>query len=365
MRVLYVSKIPSPHQLELFAALRAHQDVEVAAVFCAWSEPGRLWGELTLPSGFAVLPHCRLQLAGRDCPIAVGIGRRIRAFGPEVAIVGGYAVPALHRAMAWLAGAGVPWLFWEEFHPLPERSGRPWTRLRRRMLRAALDGCSAVLGIGTRAAAYFRTLTSGAKAVHNFPYASDLSRFCRQERHTVGDRVRFLYVGRLIPEKGLEVLLRAFVTVAREHATAQLALVGDGPLRPRLVEMIPAGLRGRVEFRGERGWSEMPAEYRRADVFVFPTRHDGWGMVVPEAMASGLPVIGSGEGGAVIDLVRDGRTGFVFRKDDEAALAERMRHFCRRPADAVAMGEAARRACRHLDAPAGAEALRRILAAYA
>lgn len=145
MRVVYVSKIPSPHQLELFACLRAARGVEVGALFCAWSEPGRLWGELSLPRGFTVLPHVRLQRGGRDLPIAAGMARHLRAFRPDVAIVGGYAVPALHRAMRWLAATGIPWLFWEEFHPLPERSRRPWTLLRRRWLHRALDGCSAVL----------------------------------------------------------------------------------------------------------------------------------------------------------------------------------------------------------------------------
>lgn len=212
---------------------------------------------------------------------------------------------------------------------------------------------------------YFRELTGGAKPVHDFPYASDLSRFYRQTRQSDAAAVRFLYVGRLIADKGLETLVRAFTAVAREERNAESVFVGEGPLRSRLSEMIPPELRPRVEFRGERSWAEMPAEYGRADVFVFPSRHDGWGMVVPEAMATGLPVIGSHEAGAVVDLVREGRTGFVFAKDDEAALAGYLRHFCRRPADAAAMGDMARRACRHLDAPAGAESLRRILRAYA
>ena len=298
MRLLFVSNMPAPHQLELFRAVAGVPGVSLRALFCAWSAPGRAWSRPELPSGFEVLPHVSFEETVPGLVFTRGMARRILDFRPDVAIVGGHAIPGLHRAMAVLSTHGVPWLFWEEFHPLPERPARWRTAVRKRLLFSALERCTAVLGIGQRAVAYFTALTGEAKPVHNFPYGSDLARFTREAPATQPQGPRFLYAGRLVEAKGVELLVRAFARIAERHPSAELVLVGDGPLRSRLEASIPPAIRGRVDFRGHRQWDELPREYARGNVLVFPSRHDGWGMVIPEAMAVGLPIIATRQTGA-------------------------------------------------------------------
>ena len=97
----------------------------------------------------------------------------------------------------------------------------------------------------------------------------------------------FLYVGRLVPLKGLMELLRAW----RIHSLpATLLLVGGGPEREKLETFCRENGIKNVVFAGERDYDSLPVFYAAADVFIIPTLQDNWSLVVPEAMACGLPV---------------------------------------------------------------------------
>jgi glycosyltransferase involved in cell wall biosynthesis len=81
----------------------------------------------------------------------------------------------------------------------------------------------------------------------------------------------------------------------------------------------------RVEFVGFRDWHELPGEYAAADVLCVPSRYDGWGLVVPEGLAAGLPVIATDRMGAALEFVRRGRNGWLVPAGDEEALLGAMR----------------------------------------
>ena len=81
-------------------------------------------------------------------------------------------------------------------------------------------------------------------------------------------------------------------------------MIGDGELRES-VEQTLRPVRERVEFVGFRDWDELPFEYARADVLCVPSRYDGWGLVVPEGLASGLPVIATDRMGAALEFVEN------------------------------------------------------------
>jgi glycosyltransferase involved in cell wall biosynthesis len=86
-----------------------------------------------------------------------------------------------------------------------------------------------------------------------------------------------------------------------------------------LTEMVPPDLRSRVNFLGFQQPASIPEVFAGADIFVLPSRHDGWGVVVNEALGAGLPIIVSDCVGAR-DLVEDGRNGFVTRAGDADGL---------------------------------------------
>lgn len=124
------------------------------------------------------------------------------------------------------------------------------------------------------------------------------------------DKFTFLYVGRLAPEKSVDVILEAYLAMS-EHvrASSQLVVTGDGPLLQELKDGY-SHRHASIYFPGFVEGEELASLYAAADVFVFPSETETFGNVVLEAMASGTPVIGANAGG-VRDNIKHLQTGWL------------------------------------------------------
>ena len=171
-----------------------------------------------------------------------------------------------------------------------------------------------------------------------------------------GDVTRILAVGRLVPKKGFGVLLRAFAraraALARDGLEATLALVGDGPERPRLERAArELGLAESVRMTGALPTEDVRAEMDRANMLVVPSVPgargdlDGLPNVVLEAMALARPVIGSHLSG-IPEAVADGRTGLLVPPGDDETLARAMVRLARDRELASRLGTAGRELAR-------------------
>ncbi|MGE5381639.1 MAG: glycosyltransferase family 4 protein [Methylocystaceae bacterium] len=152
-----------------------------------------------------------------------------------------------------------------------------------------------------------------------------------RKRYLDGDEALILYVGRLASEKEIDVLFAAADILQQRGTKHRLLVVGDGPYRPYLEQMAGKS----VVFAGYQTGKELQAIYAAADIFAFPSPNETFGMVVLEAMASGLPVIGVDTGG-VSELITNGLNGLTFTHGDSEQLARqlellienpRLRHF--------------------------------------
>jgi glycosyltransferase involved in cell wall biosynthesis len=132
---------------------------------------------------------------------------------------------------------------------------------------------------------------------------------------------RLLYVGQLIERKGLIPFVSELVRWLEFHPTnkVELTLAGEGPVREQLEDLpLPNNLV--ISFLGKINYSDLPPCYAKAGIFVFPTLGDEWGLVVNEAMMTGLPVLGSIYSQAVEELVEDGLNGWTFTPDAPPSL---------------------------------------------
>jgi len=173
---------------------------------------------------------------------------------------------------------------------------------------------------------------------------------------------RILYVGRLVELKRVDLLIDA--VAALPGGPAELAVVGSGPLEGSLRARAEARLPGRARWLGSRPMSEIPAEMARADCVVLPSRGDGWGAVVSEALMAGTPAICSDRCGAA-GVVQASGCGGVFASGDTGALASALaatiRRGRQRPSQRAALAAWAR--CLSADAGAGyLEAILRFMA---
>ena len=153
--------------------------------------------------------------------------------------------------------------------------------------------------------------------------------------------VRMLFVGRVVYQKGLDILFKALATLPPELNYA-LEIIGDGDQRPALTaEAERLGIASRIQFSGWCDRSVIAERYRAADLFVFPSRDEGMPNVVLEAMASGLPVVATAIAGSE-ELVRNGVNGYLVPTDDAPALASALAGLIGQPEMRRAMGRASR-----------------------
>jgi glycosyltransferase involved in cell wall biosynthesis len=155
--------------------------------------------------------------------------------------------------------------------------------------------------------------------------------------------VTLVNVGRLGPEKNLTFLVRAFAGVASAFPEARLVLIGEGPERDNLEDLVSrSGLQGRVGFAGLVDYAELPRYLAMADAFVTASVTEVHPLSVIEAMASGLPVLGIASPG-IEDMVEDGQTGYL-SSEDLPAFTAKMTRLVAESARRADMGRFARQA---------------------
>jgi glycosyltransferase involved in cell wall biosynthesis len=149
----------------------------------------------------------------------------------------------------------------------------------------------------------------------------------------------FLFVGHLIPRKGLPLLLQACALLqARGYQQFILLVVGNGSHQPELeIFCQEHHLIDRVQWVGRVPFDKIGTYFHAADVFVFPTLEDTWGVVTLEAMLLGKPILCS-TGAGTSELVVPGENGYVFAPDDAERLATLMQKFFDEPALIAKMG---------------------------
>ena len=180
-----------------------------------------------------------------------------------------------------------------------------------------------------------------ARKIVVLPIAVELESFLavgRQRKLESSTYHRFIFIGRLAPEKNLSTLIRAFAEVLKLYPTATLELVGKGEEEERLKTLVKElGITKAVTFTA---WTDdVPGLLKEADVFILPSTHEGYALVLIEAMAAGLPII-STDVGCVGECVRHDREGLV-TEPTVFDLSEAMKQYLQSPHLVVAHASAA------------------------
>jgi glycosyltransferase involved in cell wall biosynthesis len=191
------------------------------------------------------------------------------------------------------------------------------------------------IGIGETARKHYLKLAPTKQSL-SIPYAPELSPMLKPQKQLVqkanslnvdwgGDAVvNVLYAGSLIPRKDPMTLVEAFGDLSAQCPTARLRIAGSGPLHDPLQQLVQQrSLSKKVDFLGYLQGDALKTAYMASDLFVIPTLgHEGWGVVVQEALAAGLPVIASSRVGAAVDLLEGEQTGEVFTPGNSSILCK-------------------------------------------
>ncbi len=298
-----------------------------------------------------------------------GLAETLSRLDPDVVAVPGWGEQYSLAALAWCLDAGVPAIVMSESteHDEPRKWWKEFVKKR------IVGNFSAGLVGGRSHVAYMRRLGmpadrifTGYDVVDNayFARGADAARADMEEqrkKHMLPEKY-FLSSNRFIAKKNLFRLVRAY---ARYRQTAgadswKLVLLGDGELRPEIEKLIDElGLGGEVLLPGFMQYPDLPAYYGLAQVYVHASTTEQWGLVVNEAMASGLPVIVSERCGCAPELVVDGENGYTFDPYDDERLTELMLKISGKGVDLDRMGEASREIIARWSPEAFAEGLAR------
>lgn len=275
------------------------------------------------------------------------LGSAIEASRPDTVLVSGWHSVSLVRAIFWCRRRGIPLLYRGDTH-LADRAGSLSWRLRTRFLLTRFDR---YLSVGVRAREYLKRFGIDDESVHDSPHAVDNAFFEEQARPfqegDARDAARrdidiaaaafvVLFVGKLEAKKRPRDLIRALPLMSPSPV---LVVVGSGALETACREDA-AELGVDVRFCGFLNQSELGRVYGISDCLVLPSDWgETWGLVVNEAMASGVPCVVSDRGGCAPDLVVAGRTGETFAFGDRNELAHAIERVRRGPSRAEACRE--------------------------
>ena len=159
----------------------------------------------------------------------------------------------------------------------------------------------------------------------------------------------------MIERKGVDVLLLAFDRLIASGVDARLLLVGREAELPKFMNLVSPATRLKVDYEGFQAPESLPSYFARSDVFVLPSRHDGWGVVVNQALATGIPIITSDAVGAGLDYVRNGINGVTVKAGDVDELYGALQTFAHNPELVQEWGLKSREMSHALTPEAGAQ----------
>lgn len=208
-----------------------------------------------------------------------------------------------------------PFYWWRMLNP---RFARGVNRLRSTVNRDEVH----YLAMGAYAAEDARRIGAYGNRIWSWGYFAEVSAAPPTPR--APGPLHILWAGRMLNWKRVDVLLRAVAQVCRQPGFGTMNVLGDGPERRRLVDLSNRlGVDDRCVFHGAVASDQIREFMRRSDVYVLPSnRNEGWGVVANEAMSEGAVLVANEDAGSAKVLIEHGRTGFLFKDGDVAALAE-------------------------------------------
>jgi glycosyltransferase involved in cell wall biosynthesis len=331
-----------PYRLPLYEEL-SRRSADFQILLSTVTEPGRMWakdwGQLSVRLQRTITVRGKWRHPHQFSePLVIHFPYdtlpqlfRVR---PDVVVSCEMGMRTLQSVMYRRLVSGSRLIVWATLSDVTEQGrgrGRGW--LRRHLLRRA----DAVIVNGEGGARYIQRYGVERERIFFAPYTTNLDPFLALPvKRSPQLRHRLVYSGMLAERKGVIPFLVHLARWAVQHPGRQveLLLVGDGPLRPQISAFnAPRNLT--LNLIGPVSYDQLPAIYGNSGILAFPTLADEWGLVVTEALASGVPVLGSRYSQAVEELVRDDENGWTFRPDHPSEVWSALQRALDSPTDRV------------------------------
>ena len=323
MRVLFLTNIPSPYRVNFFNCLGELCDLTVLFERESSSERDESWKNFSADKfRYRVLKGIKLGVAEAFCP---GVKKHLKKNDYDAVIISNYTTPTGWLALRYLKKKKIP--FFIEGDGGIAKSGKGVKeRLKRRLLR----GATGYFSTGKEHDNYYITYGVPEDKIYRYPFTSlfetdilkepirEETKIKLKEDLGIEEEKMILAVGQFIHRKGFDVLLSSAKALSKDIG---VYFVGGKPTEEYVQFCENNGLNN-IHFIGFKKTAELKKYYCAADVFVHPTREDIWGLVINEAMAQGLPVVTTDKCVAGLELVKNGKNGYLVPVEDEQALTQ-------------------------------------------
>ena len=369
IRLAYLVSHPIQYQAPLLRLIAQQPDIDLTVFFGSdfsvrgYMDTGFgvdvLW-DVPLLDGYKheFLPPIRDNAtASVFSPISRGVFNRLRAGNFDALWVHGYSSVNAVQGILAARALGIPVLCRVESWLRDRTRTGPLLAAKQlyfKLLRRLIDG---VLPIGTLNSEYWSHYLGPTVPQFLMPYAVDNEYFQRQAAAAAPARLALqqelnldptrpviLFASKLQSRKHCDHLLEAYLRLSPAPGTEPhpyLLIVGDGHERAALEDRARATGLASIQFLGFRNQSELPRFFDLASVFVLPSRHEPWGLIVNEVMNAARPVILSDDVGCQPDLITDGVEGCVYPVGNIDALTGALRRVLATPETPAIMGQRA------------------------
>lgn len=302
MKVLFLSNIPTPNQLDLLNTVFPFFEMKV--IFLWNTEHGRDWNLKSHPN--ATILNYR-----KNIQTYIRFYKLYKNYDPDVVIVGGYSLPLSLFSYFVSKYEHKAFLYWLE-KPNKSTILKSLVKYYYMKIKFSFIHPDTVLCIGNKPTEFYHSFFSN---VQNFPYSMELGNYyqCTRES-TKKEKIKFLFCGQLINRKNVLNTIKAFTAI--DSPNIELNILGTGELLPQVENLIKKDKR--CKLLGFIQPENLYKVYHDNDVFILPSLDDGWALVINEAMASSMPIIGTKEVGAIDEFIVHKENGYICTTDIES-----------------------------------------------
>jgi len=351
-RILLITNIPNPYRIPLFNELNQQLLAEgyaLKVVFGALGYSRRKWN-INLDEcefDYVVLPSKTIKRKGQESVIFTypQLNKLLRDEQPVAIVTNAFSIAT---TKLWLRNLIIPtpYIIWSGAIKNQYSQVSKYRKWQRKLLVKAATG---FISYGIKAKKYLVSLGANETKVHIGINTVDTVFFAQEtERYRSlikqNDKHQLLYVGELNQRKRVDLLLPAIKKLSEKRSDFILHIIGDGSERKNMeTQAKQLNIEAFIRFEGIKQKQEIPKSLASSSCFLFPTGHDIWGLVLVEAMASGVPSIASIHAGATNDLIQEGKTGFAMDFANSEKIAERIEWILEHPEAAKSIGLAAKK----------------------
>lgn len=327
LNILFLTNIPSPYRVKFFSQLGRKCNLTVLYEMKRATNRDKDWKEEYTPTFHEIYMHTH-QLID-DGGISTDIFHYLKRNQYDFIIVGTHGTPTAKLAMLYMRLCRIPYILNIDgmlSAEIPEKS-----KLNGFLRRMMFQGASAYIASGRETIKYLNDLGIKSSHMYTYHFSSITQQDILKEIITgtekshlkeilhIKESRMILSVARFIPKKGLDGLIKSFAELSSQDA-ALVLIGGNQDVYAPLLKTLPKDIVSRIYFPGFMNKEMLYQYYKAADLFVLPTHHDEWGLVINEAFSCGLPVITTNRCGAGLEMIQSNENGIVIDHTDTEVL---------------------------------------------